>query len=166
MPVTGAELIAANIQRFGGGFIKHVNKTMDTCRAMLDEEVTKNISYADHSLRDLRRMGHPYARRHGAQGIALHEPNWVVHKQSGQLISSKKSGTEEGSINFGILRASAFVGLDETIAPYAIPLIYGSWKMVPRDFMDESLNNVKKPISAFLKDNLRDFVFSFKPVKK
>ncbi len=159
MPVTGGELVARNIKKFGGGFIKHVNKTMQHVSKMLDEEITQNMNLHDHSLAALRRLGHPY--RVGGQGLHATE-GYTVHIQSGQLISAKKRGIVEGSIEFGELSAKAFVGIDSNKAPHVLHVIFGTSKMIPRPFMTESLKRVREPALALLKSNLKNFVFTFK----
>lgn len=159
MPVAGAEVVIKNIKSFGGGFLKHVNKTMREISEMLKEEVTQNINLTDHSLAELARMGHPY--RIGGPG--LHHPeSWKVHIQSGQLYRSRKSGIEEASIQLGRLSASAFAGVDETIAPHALNVFWGTSKMIPRDFLTPAVNVVKGPALTHLRTNLRDAVINFK----
>ena len=162
MPVKGADVVGRNIKSFGGGFLKHVNKTMVKVKVSLDKEVTKNISVADHTQKELAAMGHPYAKRHGLHGSPIHDPYWLIHTQTGTLLSAKKSGIVEASINGSALKAAAYVGLNEAIAPYALGLIYGTSKMIPRDALTGSLENVREPIKDLLKQNLRDFVFTFK----
>jgi len=164
MPVKGADVVAGNIKSFGGGFLKHVNKVMNKARVTLDSEVRKNISVSDHTMEELRAMDHPYAARHGSRGKPIHDPYWLIHTQGGNLLSSKESGVVEASITGSILKASAYVGLNETIAPYAPYLIYGTSKMIPRDVLTGSLENVREQVSEILHSNLRDFVFSFKGV--
>lgn len=162
MPVTGSELVIKNIKAFGGGFLKHVDKTMEGARKILDKEVTKNMSLQDHSLADLRELGHPYARRYGSQGLGLHEPYWLVHIQSGALLASKESGVIEASIEKGKLEAAAFVRLDEGQAWHALYIIWGTSKMIPRDFLRGSLENIKNEAIEHIQKNLRDAVISFR----
>jgi len=163
MPVKGADVIAKNLKSFGGGFLKHVNRTMQHVSKILDVEVTNNINLTDHSLQELRRAGHPY--RIGGPGLHHPEP-WKVHMQSGQLFMSKKSGIEEADITGGNLRTRAWAGVDENLAPHALYLIFGTSKMIPRDFLTPALNTAKGPALEYLKRNLRDFVFNFKAVEK
>lgn len=164
MSIVGGETIARNIHAYGGGFLKHVNKTMVKVKKVVDKEITKNMSLTDHSLKDLARLGHPYARRYGMMGRHLHTPYWQVHKQSGQLLGSKKSGTDKASITLGRLKASAWVELDEGRAAYAPMVIYGTSKMIPRDFMRLSLKKKAKEAVKILRENLRDFTFKFRGI--
>lgn len=163
MPVSGGSVVAGNIKKFGEGFLKHVNKHMTIVKEMLDDKVTRNISLRDHNLEYLAKMDHPYASRHGSQGKPIHDPYWLIHAQGGRLLASKKSGIEEASITGGKLNASAFVGLDESIAPYAPYLIWGTSKMIPRDALAGSLfdPSFQEQAKAHLQENLRDMVFNF-----
>jgi hypothetical protein len=163
MPVKGTEVVAKNIKAFGGGFLDHVNKSMKNVSKILDTQVTLNINLTDHSLQELRRMGHPY--RIGGPG--LHHPTpWKIHMQSGQLFMSKKSGIQEASISGGNLRTMAWAGVDENLAPHALYLIFGTSRMIPRDFLTPALNEAKEPALEYLKRNLKDFVFNFKALEK
>lgn len=163
MPVTGGDVLARNLRQFGGGFIKHVNKTMTHVAKMLDEEVTNNINLQDHDLAALRRLGHPY--RVGGPG--LHEPEgYKVHIQSGQMFSAKKSGIKEADVTTGVLRTSAFAGVDASLAPHVLHVFYGSTRMMPRDFLTPALQAAKEPALAFLKSNLAHLVFNFKSAKQ
>jgi hypothetical protein len=164
MPVKGADVVGKNIVAFGGGFLKHVNKVMIRAKDILDSEVTKNISLTDHPPEELAKMDYPYARRHGPQGIPIHDPYWIIHTRTGTLLSSKEGGTVEASMIGATLKASAYVGLNEAIAFYAADLIYGTSRMIPRDALTGSLVNVRDGIENLLHSNLRDFVFQFRGV--
>ena len=166
MPVRGADVVAKNIKSFGDGFIGHVNKTMKAVQNILDTKVTENMSQADHTQVDLNKLDHPYARRHGLEGAGIHEPYYQVHKQSGRLLSSKRSGIVEASISGGELKASAWCGVYERGAFYVSYVIYGTSRMIPRDFLTGSLNEIKDEATTYLKTNLRDFVFNFKGVNR
>jgi hypothetical protein len=69
MAVKGADIVANNIIKFGGGFLEHVNRVMEGVRETLDTTITANMSLTDHSPKDLADLDHPYAARHGSQGI-------------------------------------------------------------------------------------------------
>lgn len=163
MPCRGADVIAKNIERFGGGFLEHVNKTMKSVAQILDDAVKENINLQDHDLQALARLDYPY--RIGGPG--LHGPEgYKVHIQSGQMISAKISGIKEASINFGVLKAGAYAGVDEMKAPHALYVFWGTSKMIPRNFLDPALKAAAEPAKAVLTQNLRNFVFNFKPIKE
>lgn len=164
MPITGQQAIANNIVKFDGGFLEHIHKTMNSVRKILDDKVTENISHTDHSLADLRKLDHPYATRHGEQGIKIHDPYWLVHNQSGELLKAKVSGIVEASWDFGQLKAGAYVGLSEAEAEHASYVIWGTSKMIPRPVLQGSLDQVKDEIKDILQKNLRDVVSHFKGI--
>lgn len=158
MPISGADIVAKNIIKYQQGFIKATNLVMRNIEGMLDQEITKNISLTDHSLQDLAKLRHPYGFGKGE----LHDPNYQVHTQSGTLLSSKSSGTEDADINEGgTLKASAFVQLDPGIAPHAIFVVYGTSKMIPRPVMSASRDKLKPDILDFIQSNLKDLKVSF-----
>ena len=162
MPVQGTKIVANNILRFGGKFLATVNGTMKVVKGMLDKEVTRNISLQDHSLKELAKLDHPYALRHGSKGSSLHKPYWLVHKQSGKLLSSKKSGTVDAAMTAGMLTASAFVGLDEGTAPHALYVVYGTSKMIPRPVLTGSRNRVVGPAMELIKARLKYLTVTFR----
>ncbi len=129
---------------------------------MLKDEIRQNISMQDHDLESLQRLGHPY--RIGGSG--LHHPeSYKVHIQSGQLVGSLKQGTEEASIELGILKAGAWSGVDENVAPHALYVFWGTSRMIPRDFLSPALKAAGPRAISYLKENLRDAVVNFKPEK-
>ena len=164
MPVSGAAIVSGNIKKFGGGFVKHAAKVMKKAATMLDKEVTKNMSLTDHTQADLARLGHPYARRHGPEGLGIHQPPWLVHKQKGTLKKSKFKGSSEASILSGRLVVSGWVGLDQNKAAHASAIIWGTSKMIPRDVLSGSLfdKRLQSRISGLLQRDLRDLVVTFR----
>lgn len=163
MPVIGTDTLIKNITTFGGGFKKHVKKVMVVVDNMLDKEITGNMTLTDHPQEVLDMLDHPYAGRHGPQGKPIHDPYWAVHKQSGKLLSSKKKGVTDVEITGGKVEVAAWVGLDESIAPHALHVIWGTSKMIPRDFLSRSLHtpDLQDRVSAHIESNLRDFVVHF-----
>lgn len=161
MPVVGQQLVARNIIKFGKGFTDNVNKSMDSVRNILDQQVTINMSLQDHSLAELKKLGSPYSSRYGSQGAGLHTPYYQVHSQSGNLLSSKSSGVIPASVDDGTLKASAFVKLDKDIAEYALFVVYGTSKMIPRPFLEGSKNEVKGAVLSLLQGKLKNLNFNF-----
>ncbi len=164
MPVSGVAIVVDNITKFSGNFLKHVNKVMAHVKDELDSEVTKNMSLKDHSLSDLRKMGHPY--RIGGPG--LHHPTpWQVHTQSGSLLGSKTSGTIDASFLGTALKAAAYVKLNESIAEHAKYVIWGTSKMIPRDFLSGSLFDPRfqAMVKQYISSNLHDLVVNFRGIE-
>ena len=155
MLVTGQEAIAKNIIKYTAGFLKSTNRVMGEVSAMLDAKVTANMSLTDHSLKDLRDLGHPYAKRHGEKGSSVHAPYYQVHQQSGRLLESKSKGTIPAVVENGTLKATAYVMLDANSVPYANSVIFGTSKMIPRPVLEgsklEVANDAYKHIATTLK---------------
>lgn len=158
MPIQGADLVSKNIVKFGGNFLREVNKDMEKARKILDKAIDKNISLSDHSQADLAALGHPYASR---APQAIHSPGYQVHEQSGRLREGKYSGTDPADVSlFGNLTARAYVGINESVR-HAFFVVYGTSKMVPRDFLVGSLGEVREQIWQTLKRSLSQAVVSF-----
>lgn len=152
MPIEGVDLIAKNIVKFTNGFIRSTNRVMKEVEVMIDQEVMRNMSLTDHSLQDLAKLGHPYSAKNN---VAIHSPDWLVHTQSGRLLSAKSSGVDEASVEDNVLRASAFVQVDPDIAEHAVYVIYGTSKMVPRPFLRMSKDIVAPDAVKLIKDKLK-----------
>jgi hypothetical protein len=100
------------------------------------DAVRSNISLTDHTLRDLARLDHPYARRHG--GIKLHggdtnggrisDGRSLVHRQSGRMVRGLR-----GALRGTGKRAAYEVWFDAMTAPHAEDVILGTRRMLPRD---------------------------------
>jgi len=95
---------------------------------ILQGHVDLRVSLQDHSLADLARLDHPYARRHGSIQIHGNHPEWV-HEQSGTLRRSVYGRLEPTGSGGGRF----VVGFDETIAPHAKYVVFGTRVMLPRD---------------------------------
>lgn len=154
-----AGLVAKNLLKVQEGFVRSVNKAMSNVSVILNEEVEKNISLTDHSLSDLRRLGHPYARGNSS---ALGHPIYQVHKQSGRLLNSKFFGVRPATVSGGTLRSSAFVGLDDISAPHAVNVIFGTSKMIPRPVLNVSRDNVSKEAKEKITKSLKNLKFNFR----
>lgn len=86
----------------------------------------------DHTLTELRRLGHPYARRNDSAG-SLHDPPEIIHIQDSHgpsLFFTLKKETDVSPDN-KIYRAAVVFG-DTEAAYYWKYLKYGTTKMVPR----------------------------------
>ena len=74
--------------------------------------------------------------------------------------SGKFSGVEKASVLGGDLSARAYVGISENVR-HALFVIYGTSKMVPRDFLIGSLGEVRDQIWDVLSRSLKNAVVSF-----
>lgn len=97
--------------------------------AFIHAEIRRNMNVTDHTLADLRRLGHPYARRHGRIRVHPERP-WLVHRQGGSLISSlrRKTIRRVGS-------SKVRIWLDTSKAPHATYVVKGAQHMLGRDVL-------------------------------
>ena len=109
-------------------------------RKKLFDRMRQNASLADHTLADLRKMGHPYAK---ANPQSIHSPDYLVHKQSGTLYDAIEE-VEEIVHDGGTL---IDVGINESKAPHAKNVIFGTSVMVGRDFVTGSFEEVGDDIN-------------------
>ena len=156
--VIGGDVLAKNIVKFTTGFLREVNIDMQKAEIILKGKIKTNISNTEFSQRDLAKMGHPYSRRNPK---SIHDPEYTVHRQSGNMLSNLKSGTVKASVMSGRLDAEAFAGIDDNV-DYAKYVIYGTSKMVPRDFLRGSLFEVSDKIKQILKRSLNNVTISFR----
>ncbi len=113
-------------------FKKKLVAKLEKAQEIVVERMRQNASLTDHTLKDLAAMGHPYSLRNSANP---HDPPYLIHEQTGNL---KEHIESEGSPkNF-----SFRIGVDEKAVPYLPYLILGTSKMIPRDFITESFNEV------------------------
>ena len=71
-----------------------------------------------------------------AGGSAFHDPEYLVHKQSGELRSSFYSNNFQRPFTGEHVHVA---GVSEAVAPHAKFVIMGTSKMVPRDFLGGTL---------------------------
>ena len=101
----------------------------------LEEKISENAGLTDHSLADLAEIGHPYS---AANPRNIHRPKFKVHSQSGDLqsaIGQQKKGKDK-----------ILVGVDASKAPHVKHVIFGTSRMVARDFITGSFKQVEKEL--------------------
>lgn len=110
------------------------------------KQVDKNLSLDDHTLQELRELGHPYSVDKPEDSI--HDDR-MIHEQSGELRKSIKSKPPEETTS------RKFTVYITTNSPYAPYLIYGTSRMRPRRFHEKSYEDIKdkywEPITERLK---------------
>ncbi len=113
--------------------------------AVLLTAVRANMSLRDHTQRDLDRLNHPYARKHGS--IQIHTSGGMgggqrvgggklianassrIHSQTGTLLNATRGQFKGG------LRPSYVVMADVGLAPHAAYVIQGTEHMLKRDVL-------------------------------
>jgi len=97
--------------------------------------VLKNISLDDHSLEELRAMGHPYAVSKPAD--SMHSDDRLVHIQTGRLKSSIGVSAADES---GTGRFSIYITSNDPAMKF---LIYGTSRMRPRRFHEKAFQDIQ-----------------------
>ena len=130
--------------RLGERLKKALEDGIQEAADILEDKITENATLTDHSLKDLEKLGHPYAKRDPQK---IHSPEFQVHRQDGDL--ARSIGQERvgpGEIN---------VGVDDSKAPHVKHVILGTSTMVPRDFVTGSLNEVEDDMRAVIRKAVR-----------
>ena len=105
----------------------------------------KNISLDDHTLEELRKLGHPYSVDGGAKPV--HADDALVHEQSGKLKKSLKvTEVSESNRRWGVYLTSS--------VEYMKYLIFGTKTMRPRRFHEKSYKDIKDKVWKPLKEEL------------
>lgn len=113
-------------------FKKKAKARLEEAANVLEEKMIENASLTDHTLKDLARLGHPYSVRNPANP---HDPPYLIHEQTGNL----KNNIERTRSPKGF---KISVGVDEDKVFYIPYLILGTSKMIPRNFIEETFNEV------------------------
>jgi len=95
-----------NLRNLNAKIGKDGRKALVAMGQVLHYEIKKAISHRDHTLADLRALGHPYAKRHA--GIKIHSgKTYIVHAQSGKMLKALHRGRFGNAYRVWIDRAGA-----------------------------------------------------------
>lgn len=114
-------------------------------------QIKKTIGLQDHSLEDLKKMGHPYSV--DAPENSVHGDDRLVHKQEGALYKSIKLEPVEQTTS---RRFTVYVSSDDPKMPF---LIYGTSRMRPRRFHERAYQDIKNVYWKPLTDQLAKINF-------
>ncbi len=118
-------------------FSRALDRCVEAAGEVMLAEIRATASRREHSLDDLAKKDHPYARRHGAiragaLGGAFVQRPYLVHVQSGALLRSiRGSFARPGGL------PTYAVGTDH---PHAASVIDGSRHLLRRDFLVDTMN--------------------------
>lgn len=136
-------IVIDKIKSFGNGMPQYMADVLE--RAMVEDVYPvwiEHISLQDHSLEDLRNLGHPYSTRLPADSF-IH-PDWEVHEQSGSLLENSRveSGNSDVGPTVQIINTS----------PHYVFLRYGTTTMRIRDpgghVLDQALPAIRRRFAA------------------
>lgn len=155
--IRGREKVIANIGKKQLQMESEASKWVNGSTKTLNRKVVSNINLTCHSLAELARMGHPYARKHLNNP---HSPYYQVHMQSGAMRGRLKQ--EVVSDSREIRGGVGYTQEDEQAlrAPasshsYLRCIIFGTEHMVGRDFLNGSLGEIKDEIKNRLLQQMR-----------
>lgn len=137
--VRGLERAISNMAQMSEQQVLRLRRAIEQAGETLHVAVREQAGLTDHSLAELRRMGHPYAKRLAVDS-GPHADD-LVHKQSGNLYRSIEKETRLWSGGFRVA-----VGVKASAVPYIRYLLYGTSKMRPRNFLDAAGAKVKDRI--------------------
>lgn len=171
--------LKARIGELGEGLERVVSDAAD----VLDLEVRRQAALADHSLKDLKQLGHPYRVRSvlrtvdgkvlddGGFAGATKTGKWRagIRKAARQFREGQvghdlklvhvQSGTLQSAIERTVFRVgdTAIVGrvsVDVGKAPHALWLITGTRKMIPRDFLGRGATIARSRVLRTIREGL------------
>lgn len=157
------EAITAALRARIAGISEGVEQVVEQATDVLEIEVRRQTALADHSLKDLRLLGHPYRVRSVLRTVggkplddrgfagATKAGRWRAGiRKAARLFREGQLGhdiklvhVQEGQLQSAIIREVfrlgdraivGKVGIDLGRAPYAEWIITGTRKMIPRDF--------------------------------
>lgn len=112
------------------------------------KQVDKTLSLDDHTLQELRRLGHPY-------GVEKPEntphDDAMIHEQTGKL---RKSISVTAPSEITSRKIGVTITSDDPVMPF---LMYGTTRMRPRRFHERAYQNIKDKYWQPIFDRLKKF---------
>jgi len=125
----------------------------------LYQKMVENGAVEDgHNKRELQHLGYTYSARRPQQ---LHTPPYLVHHETSTGYNTKvfppSFGKLKEAIRVEIVNQYRIrVGVDETVAPHVRHVIYGTERMVKRDFITGSLHEVQDELNDLFGETLKE----------
>lgn len=138
--------------KFESDVIKAARAGLKEAATTLENQIIRNATLTDHTLKDLADLGHPYSK---VAPFNPHpdKPDYLVHTQSGRLqdnIRQVKEGRD--AIAVGVNPGPV---IDDNGKQYLNDVIEGTSKMVGRNFIHESFNEVQEEIFKVIEDEIK-----------
>lgn len=135
---------------------KQLGRTVKQMAKMVQTEMKKNSSVQDSHTADwLKQHGHPYTERN------LHSTP-IVHRQTDDEKVGKRGSDVHISDNIEIFegerKGDLEVGVDSNKVPYVEAVLFGTEKLISRDFIAFSLLNTQKKLRKRVIKNLKESV--------
>ena len=134
--------------------ILSVAQRLQMASSFLLKEVQKNCEPSpNYSLETLRKMGYPYAKHWYSKGStgwvadagtpagSIHDPIWQINRQTSQLRNDLSTSSVDPIPIVKPMFLEVRIGIPESSPanPYARYVIYGTKKMVPRNFLTNTM---------------------------
>jgi hypothetical protein len=133
MPVTGFDEWSRNLDAFQKQMRKVMTDATNVASRLVFDEQKGLASAIDHTLEDLRRLGHPYSWHFPAGSL---HPDYIVHTQREEKGESLLQGLQRLPARYknGIIRSEI-----HSHAAHTWHVILGTRRMRPRDFVSAAL---------------------------
>jgi hypothetical protein len=131
-------MATVNLRAFKDSIIKAARKGLSNAATETERRLKDNVGLTDHTQEDLDNLGNPYGRRNPQQ---IHDPDWLVHSQTGQLKNSIKVAKENDN--------TYAIGADPNITDkdgkrYLEDVIEGTRKLRARNFPHFTLQELEE----------------------
>jgi hypothetical protein len=154
--VKGTSIVLYNLKVTQDVFTKGAADALNKGGGYYMKRLEHNTTKTDHSQKDLTRLDHPYARRHGSiRRIAGHSYQWQIHSQSGAMnkaMFSDKADPHAQMLPGGVQRVNlAFIGgFKPEMAEEVNWVLYGTDKMLGRPAPGMALDRFWKTIKTII----------------
>lgn len=122
-----------------GSVMQGTKEGVTVTTGMFFNEVHSNITKSPHTPYQLKKLGHPFASRHGSIQPHGHTPQWSVHAMGGDMASSLKKEVVVHNKNF----IFALVGWEATCPDEVKHVVLGTDKMLKRPVLRLTANKMR-----------------------
>lgn len=126
--------------------IEAMQKAFEACKTV--------ISAQDHTLKELALMGHPYSAAHG---FPIHDPDVVVHMQSGRYESALKATSPQGAQG-SIIEGRIDMSGDPEMQELDEMIQGGTLRMREREWMKWIMDNYGQDYADLIEARITDAV--------
>ena len=142
--VEGVGGIIANLQKAIRAETEKMNKRLSAAGDVANAHIHNQASLTDHTLQQLKEMGHPYSVRYQTN-YGPHHDDTLVHQQTGLLYANIQKVE-----NLGYDASEVQIGVSADTVPYIDDLIHGNSAMRPRNFLGKGFELSKEDVQGTL----------------
>lgn len=153
--ITGVKEITNQLQKFRETLRPYKEREVQWATEQVHRRAKWLIGLRDaHTLEELARMGHPYAKRNPRPP---HQPLERVHIQDLDLLLSLQDSQYEHTQ----FESTGVVGVDEGVAPHARWVLLGTSTMISRNFLKAALDFAEPKILKKFERDLAKIIGRF-----